>query len=514
MLLSPPADAHDLDDPPAEYLLDMPSGDFVRTAIRQAEPFHDEDVAILASHSAALVDRNHSLTLMHREQRHIASAAAADAVSAEARTKAVTAQRDSLRKQIELHAARVDELERANVQEQRARAAAERARDDQRIALAPALESLEDLKQEVASQRAAAAAISSALHDERIARRRAEAAAATHEEQMATLAQRNEALVERVKDLEEAAAGVATAAATSAERRRRQTLVLSARVAELEAALRDAQAKLHAHRSGAVVGGGGAAMTAEEVEAAAAAEGLRLARVGLSENPTGYDGVYEACTPGPPYEAKMKKGDGRYDHLGRFESADEAALAVARYLADGTMPPAAPTAAAASAERVVAEEAVAVAEVRAETRVAARLQRQWEAKALQLQAEFEEMLGRVHAREKTLKEKVAAQDREIELLKKGLRSEHIATVDARKEAKEAREAEAAAAASAAAAAFAPPPPPVPAAAAAEELARSIHALPPSVSAPAPQQYPGVGEYPPAVPLMLWQPVAMSAPWVQ
>ena len=45
MLLSPPADAHDLDDPPAEYLLDMPSGDFVRTAIRQAEPFHDEDVA-------------------------------------------------------------------------------------------------------------------------------------------------------------------------------------------------------------------------------------------------------------------------------------------------------------------------------------------------------------------------------------------------------------------------------------------------------------------------------------
>ena len=91
MLLSPPPGAHDLDDPPAEYLLDMPSGDFVRTAIRQAEPFHDEDVAILASHSAALVDRNHSLTLMHREQRHIASAAAADAVSAEARTKAVTA---------------------------------------------------------------------------------------------------------------------------------------------------------------------------------------------------------------------------------------------------------------------------------------------------------------------------------------------------------------------------------------------------------------------------------------
>ena len=357
---------------------------------------------------------------MHREQRHIASAAAADAVSAEARTKAVTAQRDSLRKQIELHAARVDELERANVQEQKARAAAERARDDQRIALAPALESLEDLKQEVASQRAAAAAISSALHDERIARRRAEAAAAAHEEQMATLAQRNEALVERVKDLEEAAAGVATAAATSAERRRRQTLVLSARVAELEAALRDAQAKLHAHRSGAVVGGGGAAMTAEEVEAAAAA-GLRLARVGLSENPTGYDGVYEACTPGPPYEAKLKKGDGRYDHLGRFESAEEAALAVARYLADGTMPPAAPTAAAASAERVVAEEAVAVAEVRAETRVAARLQRQWEAKALQLQTEFEEMLGRVHAREKQLKEKVATQDREIEMLKKGLR---------------------------------------------------------------------------------------------
>ena len=52
MLLSPPADAHDLDDPPAEYL-DMPSGDFVRTAIRQAEPFHDEDVAILGRTRAA-----------------------------------------------------------------------------------------------------------------------------------------------------------------------------------------------------------------------------------------------------------------------------------------------------------------------------------------------------------------------------------------------------------------------------------------------------------------------------
>ena len=106
----------------------------------------------------------------------------------------------------------------------------------------------------------------------------------------------------------------------------------------------------------------------------------------------------------------------------------------------------------------LAASAVAVAEVRAETRVAARLQRQWEAKALQLQTEFEEMLGRVHAREKELKEKVATQDREIELLKKGLRSEHIATVDARKEAKEAREAEAAAAASAAAAVGRTPPP--------------------------------------------------------
>ena len=120
----------------------------------------------------------------------------------------------------------------------------------------------------------------------------------------------------------------------------------------------------------------------------------------------------------------------------------------------------------------MAEEAVAVAEVRAETRVAARLQRQWEAKALQLQTEFEEMLGRVHAREKQLKEKVAAQDREIEMLKKGLRSEHIATVDAGKG--EGRRGGGGGGASAAAAAS-PPPPPRPRRRRRRGAARSIHA---------------------------------------
>jgi hypothetical protein len=70
-------------------------------------------------------------------------------------------------------------------------------------------------------------------------------------------------------------------------------------------------------------------MTAAEAHAAAAAEGLTLLR---AENVTGFKGVSRAGrSASKPFQA-MQKHDGRDKHLGNFATAEEAALAVARFL--------------------------------------------------------------------------------------------------------------------------------------------------------------------------------------
>ena len=69
-------------------------------------------------------------------------------------------------------------------------------------------------------------------------------------------------------------------------------------------------------------------MTAAEAYAAAAAEGLVLLR---AENATGFKGVFRNNRPAKPFQAKLKR-DGSQDHLGYFATAEEAALAVARFL--------------------------------------------------------------------------------------------------------------------------------------------------------------------------------------
>ena len=73
-------------------------------------------------------------------------------------------------------------------------------------------------------------------------------------------------------------------------------------------------------------------MTAAEAHAAAAAEGLALLR---AENDTGFWGVYPSRTPQPysstPFQARVWH-DRRTNHLGNFATAEEAALAVARFL--------------------------------------------------------------------------------------------------------------------------------------------------------------------------------------
>ena len=70
------------------------------------------------------------------------------------------------------------------------------------------------------------------------------------------------------------------------------------------------------------------AMTAEQAHAAAASEGLALVR---AENATGFKGVYHGKNASTPFTATLKR-DGRKNHLGTFATAEEAALAVARYL--------------------------------------------------------------------------------------------------------------------------------------------------------------------------------------
>ena len=131
---------HDLDDPPPVPPRHA-DGDFVRTAIRQAEPFPTRAIR----HPGVAPSARRPQPLAHADApRACASAAAADAVSAEARTKAVTAQRDSLRKQIELHAARVASSSAPTCRSSgarggraRARRPADRARAGARVARGP-----------------------------------------------------------------------------------------------------------------------------------------------------------------------------------------------------------------------------------------------------------------------------------------------------------------------------------------------------------------------------------------
>ena len=72
-----------------------------------------------------------------------------------------------------------------------------------------------------------------------------------------------------------------------------------------------------------------APMTAAEAHAAAAAEGLTLLR---AENPTGFKNVSrDDRYSSKPFQANVWHG-GRSNHLGLFATAEEAALAVARFL--------------------------------------------------------------------------------------------------------------------------------------------------------------------------------------
>ena len=82
-----------------------------------------------------------------------------------------------------------------------------------------------------------------------------------------------------------------------------------------------------------------APMTAAEAHAAAAAAGLALVR---AENATGFKGVTRNDRYSKPFQAQVRHG-GHKKHLGAFTTAEEAALAIARFLA----PPAAEAAPAA-----------------------------------------------------------------------------------------------------------------------------------------------------------------------
>ena len=78
-------------------------------------------------------------------------------------------------------------------------------------------------------------------------------------------------------------------------------------------------------------------MTAAEAHAAAAAEGLALLRA--ENNATGFKGVSHDHGVSKPFQASMKHR-GRQKHLGYFVTAEEAALAVARFLGpEGVAPP-------------------------------------------------------------------------------------------------------------------------------------------------------------------------------
>ena len=69
-------------------------------------------------------------------------------------------------------------------------------------------------------------------------------------------------------------------------------------------------------------------MNPAEAHAAAAAEGLALLR---AENATGFKGVNRNTGRGKPFQASLKHG-GQNNSLGSFATAEEAALAVARFL--------------------------------------------------------------------------------------------------------------------------------------------------------------------------------------
>ena len=69
-------------------------------------------------------------------------------------------------------------------------------------------------------------------------------------------------------------------------------------------------------------------MTAAEAHAAAASEGLTLLR---AETATGFKGVYRNNSGSTPFKAQLWHG-GRANQLGHFATAEEAALAVARFL--------------------------------------------------------------------------------------------------------------------------------------------------------------------------------------
>ena len=69
-------------------------------------------------------------------------------------------------------------------------------------------------------------------------------------------------------------------------------------------------------------------MTAAEAHAAAAAEGLALV---CAENAAGFKGVKRSDCVSTRFEARLKRG-GRDVYLGTFATAEEAALAVARFL--------------------------------------------------------------------------------------------------------------------------------------------------------------------------------------
>ena len=71
-------------------------------------------------------------------------------------------------------------------------------------------------------------------------------------------------------------------------------------------------------------------MTAAEAHAAASEEGLVLLR-GRSNNATGFKGVGLSSNVSKPYTAQSWHG-GRHNSLGTFATAEEAALAVARFL--------------------------------------------------------------------------------------------------------------------------------------------------------------------------------------
>ena len=76
------------------------------------------------------------------------------------------------------------------------------------------------------------------------------------------------------------------------------------------------------------------AMTAAEAVAAAAAEGLTLVR--SETNTSGFLNVHVHASDSTPWQAKIRQDAWNLQYLGCFATAEEAALAVARYRANPT----------------------------------------------------------------------------------------------------------------------------------------------------------------------------------